>query len=163
MARAMTYVDVNVLTRELLLSIIGSFPSSNRRLRRASLMLALRRHLLWNSKALKTIVAASSAKRDGDFLDKIHSASTALSQQQAQSVKLAVTLEKDMKRLRHGNALGELEDIPNAATSKSAKPMPTNDAVPEGFFQEVIDGMKSMQAAIVQLEKQMAKVIEKVG
>ena len=107
MARAMTYVDVNVLTRELLLSIIDLSVIKPKR-SVASLMLALRRHLLWNSKALKTIVAASSAKRDGDFLDKIHSASTALSQQQAQSVKLAVTLEKDMKRLRHGNALGEL-------------------------------------------------------
>ena len=41
----MTYVDAQVLARETLLNIVNNFPTSWRTFRRASVLLALRRHI----------------------------------------------------------------------------------------------------------------------
>ena len=160
MARAMTYVDCNILSRETLQTIISNFPISKRKIRRSSLLLALRRHMMWNAKETKLVMLTAQAaaiKSDGkgDFLDRIHTASSTVSEAQAQSVQMAVTLEKDLLR-RAGKITASGEG--SAEQGGSPRHGGLTEVAPAGFHKEMMDGMRSMHTAINDLQGQMRQL-----
>ena len=89
LARAMSYVDVHTLSRDLLVRVTAAFPESADRVRKAAIRLAFRRHVIAEAKqakdeaekerlaSLSTADAqAEVAKAGGDFLDRVHDAAT---------------------------------------------------------------------------------------
>ena len=76
LARAMTYVDVGMLGRDLFMSIISEFPDSFRVVRRATILLALRRHVVAAARRKKSVERAAHeegfAFQGVDFLAKLN-------------------------------------------------------------------------------------------
>ena len=85
-ARAMNYLEVHTLSRDQLLSLAENFPASAKRIRRAVVLLALRRHLMvyyhqWkaNQKSLESEGAPScppKLRRESTFAVALDVAST---------------------------------------------------------------------------------------
>lgn len=61
-ARAMSYCEVSAIIRHRLLEVVGSFPASMARLRRANLYLALRRHIVNIANEKKQQIELARAK-----------------------------------------------------------------------------------------------------
>jgi hypothetical protein len=159
----MTYVDTQVLSRDMLQTVLANFPVSNRKVRRASLLLALRRHMMWSAKETKLFMvtaqaSASQGESKGDFLDRIHTASGTVSEAQANSVKMAVTLEKDLNMRRRRGKGGPIADDGSAEEGLSSV-----EVAPAGFHTEMMDGMRSMREAIKQLQDQMREMHAQMG
>ena len=72
LARAMTYTDVYILSSDTLNHVISSFPASAALVRRATVLLAFRRHLIELAKIRKEDVLKEKQKEKGDFLDQVH-------------------------------------------------------------------------------------------
>ena len=115
-ARAMSYVDVYTLSRETLVRVTSTFPGSAEIIRRSTVRLALRRHIISVYKAHKEAKEREKATRMrsregpregegggvGDFLDRVHSAAETLSHAQMQmaSVNLANQLKESQRAER---------------------------------------------------------------
>jgi len=95
LARAMTYTDVYVLSSEKLSHVLSSFPNTANKLRRAAILLAMRRHVIEISKEVRAKKEAAKAAAEGkkDFIDQVQDASQTASKKQAQSVNIAVELQ----------------------------------------------------------------------
>jgi len=91
LARAMSYVDAYTLGKETLARVLAAFPGSIQRVRRHTIFLALRRHLIVAARDVK-------AQRKGgrrDFIDRVHDAATGAARHaQLQSVNMAAQLEQ---------------------------------------------------------------------
>jgi len=95
LARAMTYTDVYVLSSEKLNHVLSSFPNTANKLRRAAILLAMRRHVIEISKEVRAKKEAAKAAAEGkkDFIDQVQDAAQTASKKQAQSVNIAVELQ----------------------------------------------------------------------
>jgi len=94
LARAMTYVDVHTLSRETLTRVIASFPASFHIVRRATVLLTLRRHLIQAARD-ERIRRENALAGGGDFIDKAHEAASDQSRKaQLKSINMAVELQK---------------------------------------------------------------------
>ena len=92
-ARAITYADVMFFSRQTLLDIVATYPSSMYSLRRNQGFLALRRALIAAARAAK--IKERMGKRiqpNGDFLDQVDAAAASMivSETQKQSMRLAL-------------------------------------------------------------------------
>ncbi len=88
------YVDVHTLSRETLARVVASFPASFVRVRRATVLLTLRRHLIQAAKD-ERMRREAALIGGGDFIDKVHSAASDQSRQaQLKSINMAVELQK---------------------------------------------------------------------
>ena len=71
LARAMTYVDVGMLTKESLYEVLQAYPRSRRSVRRATILLALRRHICMAAREF--LSAASELEETGPGLNNMRS------------------------------------------------------------------------------------------
>lgn len=94
LARALTYVDVNALSRESLVGIISAYPISAKSLRRHTIFLALRRSVVRAAGEVKVSVSKSGQIGvAGDFVSRMHdAAANALSEEQKHSMEVALSL-----------------------------------------------------------------------
>ena len=99
LGRALTYTDVNALSRDSLLDIVAVYPASAKILRRHSIFLALRRAVVRTAHELKMGMQTISVGSDGrvrvigDFVDRMHEAAAgSLSEEQQQSMDVALSL-----------------------------------------------------------------------
>jgi len=72
-ARAMSYVEVHTLGRDTLLSVLASFPESSNKVRRSTILLALRRHMVRAAEREKK-AREGAVEKPRDFFDKTHDA-----------------------------------------------------------------------------------------
>ena len=92
------------------------------------------------------------------WIDRIHTASGTVSEAQANSVKMAVTLEKDLNMRRRRGKGGPIADDGSAEEGLSSV-----EVAPAGFHTEMMDGMRSMREAIKQLQDQMREMHAQMG
>ena len=168
LARAMTYTDVRVLPRAALVSIVNDFPNSAARFRRATILLALRRHITRVATEIRERRQGAQAGSNGedgagadaglaegsDFLDRIHAAAATVTASQAASVQMAAELEKSLKKTAKQAAReGMVAGIAGDDVEESSK------GVPEGFVEEMRDGMASMQSQMRELQASMRVIL----
>lgn len=97
-ARAMSYVDAHTLSREVLVKVLSVFPAASEKVRRATIVLALRRHLVVAAKALRNKKMQGSVPKSEDFLDRTHSAACKITDkkdlERIKSVDMSIQLQK---------------------------------------------------------------------
>jgi len=143
LARAMTYVDVQVLPRETLLSIVNNFPDAQRKLRRAALLLALRRFIVDEAKMRRQ----RAASQMGDMLDQVHSAAGKLTHKQATSVQMAVELVNDVHNERKADGGGLPNKDVELLTEAVAK-LSTQQAAMMALAQGTQEQVAQLQASV---------------
>ena len=160
LARAMTYVDVNSLTRDELFNVVGAFPVSYRQLRRATIKLSLRRHLIEAARWVNNSGGDKDAAMAGDFVDQVHEAAgTGLTKAQQRSVNMAVELENKAREggrssLRRSNS----SISPTTKLTGRADGDGGDDGDDEGL---TVDGealnefMQAQEAGLSQLKEEM--------
>ena len=179
-ARAITFADCSSLPREALMSIVQAYPRSHARLRKRAAFLALRRWVISTAKRAVEDFRANGRKRlsvtitkdghirlDGDFLDRVDSASESnLSESQQQSMELALAITETgsfrHRRLQHerrGESTAEgvedagtasaaeenCERVPGAATALSSE---RAQASLNTVLRQLTDGMARLQADV---------------
>ena len=106
LARALAYTDVTSITQEVLYEHVQPYPASTEKLRRSTIHLALRRHVVFHARearkeASRQLVAGTFS---GDFLDRMHEAGTSkkdVSKSQEQSMSIALELNKSDESARN--------------------------------------------------------------
>jgi hypothetical protein len=96
LARAMTYVDVHCLSRETLQRNISAFPRAAEQVRRFTILLALRRHIVAAAKAVRRQrqETQGAEQSGGDMIDRAHGVPSSFKKAQQRSVSMAVELKK---------------------------------------------------------------------
>ena len=124
LARAMSFLDLYALSRETLLTVLSNFPISARRLRRAQILLALRREVIELAKSFRManhpgrrLVDPRDDPANLDLIDRVDHAAASLSKTQGKSVNMAVTLEKQMALANSTRSL-PIGFVSNAATTQ---------------------------------------------
>ena len=84
-------------------SVLSSFPASAVKVRRATVLLAVRRHLIELAKAEKEAPVLEQQGKKGDFVDRVHHAATTVSKKQA-SVNIAVEMHNKSRLSRRAGS-----------------------------------------------------------
>ena len=98
LARALTYADVNVLSRDSLVEVVSAYPISAKALRRHTIFLALRRSVVRSANERKVIHVSKTGQVSvtGDFVARVNdAASNALTEDQKRSMDVALSLARN--------------------------------------------------------------------
>lgn len=142
LARAISYADLQYLSRERLLNVLEGHPSSLNIVRRCANFLALRRTLIRTAREMKiSVLADGRVRMVGDFVEKLHeAAASSLSQEQEMSMSVALSL-----------AGGE-----GTATAGGAGAAQSAGTLNDNLATEVREALSSMREEIRLLREQMA-------
>ena len=156
----MTYADIKTMTRDTFVSIVSAFPKSWHCLRKHTIKLALRRHVLAYARDQR--VQRASGKQglaglevstgSGDFLDKVHDASTKINHKQLASVDYAVALQNSAKAVRRGST--------RPASNNAAGIIPADG---EHDLEEVVMDMRQDLQSLKGEMQSLRSVIERVA
>ena len=111
LARAMSFVDLFLVSRDNMLAMMEAFPISSKKIRRKQIYIALRRHMIREAKSIQDAAGLLTSKdlgADKDFLGVSHVAKN-LSDRQARSINMAVSMENKME---FGD-VGTKDDMPS--------------------------------------------------
>lgn len=142
LARAISYADLQYLSRERLLNVLEGHPSSLNIVRRCANFLALRRTLIRTAREMKiSVMADGRVRMVGDFVEKLHeAAASSMSQEQEMSMSVALSL-----------AGGE-----GTATAGGAGAAQSAGTLDDNLATEVREALSSMREEIRLLREQMA-------
>ena len=165
----MTYVDVKLMSQGTLMNIVSAFPKSSYSLRKHTIKLALRRHMLGYARAQRIVeerdrtgergVAGLEVSTDsGDFLDRVHDASTKINHKQLASVDYAVALQQSSsaKGKRRSSLLG-----PNNVASPGSAGVHGGDG--EHDLEEVVMDMRQDLQSLKGEMQSLRSVVERVA
>ena len=196
-ARAISYVDVAQLKREALLSVVEAHPKDAKDLRRSGVFLALRRYIINVAKRARggSLKANPSVKAEilfngtlkilnadqegghrveGDFMDRMYQAAEhLLSQEQEESMKLALALERPP---------GEEPATPTPPAAPTATPAPAGSFSPDkgarrphGKLEPLTEGvgggtgevgagaLREVNGSLAELKRMLARLQEDVN
>ena len=112
-ARAITYADVMFFSRQTLLDIVATYPSSMYSLRRNQGFLALRRALIAAARVAR--VQEKQGKRirhpNGDFLDQVDAAAASMIISESQKKSMALALDEASRAANHAGPGVELAPL----------------------------------------------------
>lgn len=159
LARAMTYTDVYTLSREKLMRVVSSFPGSYVKVRRATVLLVLRRHLIQAAKDEKVRLDALLKKPvdEGDFIDRVHEAASDQSRQaQRKSINMAVELQK----LKQSGNIGNVGNIGGSRHGSASDGDEPGAGIVElqGSVKDLREDMRSLQATMEALVNSLKDV-----
>ena len=142
LARAISYADLQYLSRERLLNVLEGHPSSLNIVRRCANFLALRRTLIRTAREMKiSVMADGRVRMVGDFVEKLHeAAASSMPQEQEMSMSVALSL-----------AGGE-----GTATAGGAGAAQSAGTLDDNLATEVREALSSMREEIRLLREQMA-------
>ena len=160
LARAMSYVDVQVLSRETLLSVTANFPAARKLLRRAGTYLALRRYLVEEVKRIK-----EREHMKGDLLDQMYAHSQTAhkkfsSEHQSNAVAMSLALHNAVEEQGQG---GSSSPSRGAMAKKDAEEMQRAIASLQAQQDELLstskatqEQMKGLQASVDALTRALS-------
>ena len=93
-ARAIVYTDLTQLSGEKLAEVVSTYPESRVALRRSTILLALRRHIVMIAKEKQKAMAIARGSKAGDFMDRVENAVTVIGAVQEHSMHIALELNK---------------------------------------------------------------------
>eukprot|EP00322_Chrysochromulina_rotalis_P025503 CAMPEP_0115888486 /NCGR_PEP_ID=MMETSP0287-20121206/32331_1 /TAXON_ID=412157 /ORGANISM="Chrysochromulina rotalis, Strain UIO044" /LENGTH=157 /DNA_ID=CAMNT_0003345169 /DNA_START=36 /DNA_END=509 /DNA_ORIENTATION=- len=101
----MTYCDVYMVSSDVLTRVLQAFPVSAALVRRSTVLLAFRRHVIDVARKEKLAREGEQRRANGDFLDRTHESDLSY-KEQTRSVNMAVELQsKNSIGKRRGEAL----------------------------------------------------------
>lgn len=146
----MTYVDAHVLARDALAEVIAPFPASVYKVRRATILLALRRHL---THAAREVYKRRKLRREtNDFLDHAHAATPDVSHA-ARHKNEAQRMAVELQALSTG-AAGALAE----GAALSAAPPPAAAALTSDVHEDV----KHLRAQMERLQETVELLVQHV-
>ena len=143
LGRALSFLDLYVMGRDTLLSLVAQFPGSEKKLRRAQLLLALRRALILLAKEERMNRVSHRDDKPDDLIDRAGNTSGSFkaSSNQGKSVEIALELET-MNRTTIGRRASTATFVHEASAIKPSRD-PRSDASAKGG--QISDWMERVQ------------------
>ena len=178
-ARAMTYTEVTAITRATMLSIVRSFPFSYKQMRRAAILLALRRHMIMVAKSrkfglnistdalsfamLSNRFLSNEGRSSGgfDFIDATHMASQELKEIERQDEEHEIGMHVQEKRALHGPKSQEAVGM-SATVEKNVAAMSSQLAVLQLTCAQLSSAMGAITDSQAELSGAVATLASKL-
>ena len=163
-ARAMTYTNVQLLTREALEETLASFPASKLIVRKCLLKLVVRRHLIDRARQDKKRGLDMTAQSSVDFVDRVHAAASSATPEQIRSVNLACQFVDNGKKFQGARRFtatvlsGTMQASPNPMAEMRADIHAETQNALRVFQEEVREEMRASRKVMESLRATLTRV-----